>query len=106
MATTKLSGSPAKCQPRRGTCRLGGQEIDPARRTNASQRATRLNAGERMTFVSDGAVEARNAARELYGYDRTRALSTQPAAQTDATAQAFGQDDDITVITIQRAKDL
>jgi len=58
--------------------------------------------GDRLTFVSDGVVEARNAKGELFGFDRTRALSTKAAAEISDAARAFGQSDDITVVTICR----
>jgi hypothetical protein len=38
----------------------------------------------------------------LFGFERTAAASTQPAESIAKTAQAFGQDDDITVLTISR----
>ena len=62
-----------------------------------------LRPGDGLTFVSDGVVEARNASQEIYGFDRMRALSTQPAARIAETACAFGQEDDISVITIERS---
>jgi hypothetical protein len=55
-----------------------------------------------LTFVSDGVVEARNGQKELFGFDRVRALSARPAARIADAAQEFGQQDDITVVTIQR----
>ena len=39
---------------------------------------------------------------ELFGFDRTRALSTKGAAEISAAAKAFGQNDDITVVTVSR----
>ena len=63
---------------------------------------TELAPGDAVTFVSDGVVEARNADGELYGFERMCALSTESAAQIAETAQAFGQEDDISVITVQR----
>jgi serine phosphatase RsbU (regulator of sigma subunit) len=60
----------------------------------------RLNPGDRLTFVSDGVVEAQNKAGELLGFDRTRDLSRLPAAHIAHTARAFGQHDDITVVTV------
>jgi phosphoserine phosphatase RsbU/P len=60
-----------------------------------------LAPGDRLTLLSDGVVEARNAQGELFGFDRTRDLSTQSAEQIAAAAQAFGQEDDITVLTLQ-----
>ncbi len=58
--------------------------------------------GERFTFVSDGVVEAENAQRELFGFDRTRAISTKSALEIAEAAKAWGQNDDITVVTVRR----
>ena len=54
-----------------------------------------------LTFLSDGVVEAQSATGELFGFDRTRYLSTQSAEAIAQAAQAFGQEDDITVLTVQ-----
>jgi hypothetical protein len=62
-----------------------------------------LSAGESLLLVSDGVVEARNAEGELFGFERTRAISTQSAENIVRAAQAFGQDDDITVLTLTLA---
>ncbi len=62
-----------------------------------------LDPGDTLTFLSDGVVEARNATGELFGFDRTRAISTQSAEEIARTAQSFGQQDDITVLTLQFA---
>ena len=62
-----------------------------------------LAPGSRLTFYSDGVVEAQNAQRELLGFERGRELSTRPAASIVGAAQEFGQADDITVVTIERA---
>ncbi len=61
-----------------------------------------LKPGSRLTFYSDGVIEAQNAQHELLGFDRSRELSTQPAADIVRAAQAFGQSDDITVVAITR----
>ncbi len=63
-----------------------------------------LAVGDRLTLYTDGLLEARNTRGELYGFERLRALmSTRPDA-TGAMKAAiqFGQDDDITVLTITR----
>src|SRR6185437_6181456 len=57
-----------------------------------------LAPGETITFLSDGVVEARNHRGELFGFDRACALAAQSANQIAQTAEAFGQDDDITVV--------
>jgi hypothetical protein len=45
-------------------------------------------------------VEARNPAGELFGFDRTAPIVTQPAKQIANPAQQFGQEDNITVLTL------
>jgi hypothetical protein len=65
-----------------------------------AQSSHSLNAGDRLTVVSDGVVEARNLAGELFGFERTEALSTRTADQIAEAAEKFGQEDDITVLTL------
>jgi len=62
-----------------------------------------LEPGDRLTFVSDGVVEATNEKRELFGFARTQQISNQPATAIAETAQKFGQEDDITVVSVVRA---
>jgi hypothetical protein len=61
-----------------------------------------LAPGNRLTFYSDGVVEAQNAEGELFGFERGRAISTNPAAMIVEAAKEFGQSDDITVVAITR----
>ncbi len=61
-----------------------------------------LGASDRLTFLSDGVVEARDASGQLYGFERTKSISGQPAETIARTAQLFGQEDDITVLTVKR----
>jgi hypothetical protein len=60
-----------------------------------------LEPGDRLTFLSDGVVEAQSRSGELFGFDRTRAISREPASRIAETASAFGQYDDITVVTVE-----
>jgi serine phosphatase RsbU (regulator of sigma subunit) len=53
-------------------------------------------------LLTDGVVEARNGAGELFGFDRTAANASLTAEAIAQQAQAFGQDDDITVLTVAR----
>jgi phosphoserine phosphatase RsbU/P len=62
-----------------------------------------LAPGDTLTLLSDGVVEARDSSGKLFGFDGTRDISTQSAAAIASAAQAFGQEDDITVLTIARA---
>ena len=66
-----------------------------------SETTIRLAPGDRLTILTDGVVEAQNATGELFGFDRTRIISTQSAEAIAAAAQTHGQEDDITVLTVQ-----
>jgi hypothetical protein len=61
-----------------------------------------LASGDRVTFLTDGVVEATNGKGELFGFDRTRDISTRPANEIAEAAKAWGQNDDITVVTVGR----
>jgi phosphoserine phosphatase RsbU/P len=70
---------------------------------------THLSIGPSQCFalVTDGVVEATApATRELFGFERTRAISTQTASAIAEAACLFGrgapQADDITVLTVTR----
>jgi serine phosphatase RsbU (regulator of sigma subunit) len=66
--------------------------------------AVEIDDGHQFTLVSDGVVEARNHHGELYGFERlSQLMSERPSAEHVAnTAIDFGQDDDITVLTVTR----
>ena len=68
-----------------------------------STQTFQLAPGDRLTFLTDGVLEATNTARELYGFDRTRDISNQPAATIMDHVLTFGQEDDITILGIQFA---
>jgi len=61
-----------------------------------------LHPGDRLLLLSDGVVEARRPSGELFGFDRVHNLSNQSAFYIADAARAFGQDDDITVLTVRR----
>jgi hypothetical protein len=65
----------------------------------------RLREGDHFALYTDGLLEARNATGELYGFERLNILfGTYPTAlQATEEAVAFGQDDDITVLTLTRS---
>jgi sigma-B regulation protein RsbU (phosphoserine phosphatase) len=62
--------------------------------------------GDRLTFISDGAVEARNSKGELLGFERMAGLTGNRAEEIAEAAQQWGQEDDITVLTVARAPKL
>lgn len=55
-----------------------------------------------ITLVTDGVIEARGKAGELFGFERAQSISKDSADAIVQAAQEFGQDDDITVVTITR----
>ena len=61
-----------------------------------------LHPGDRILLMSDGVVEARQPSGELFGFDRVHNLSGQSAFYIADAAKAFGQEDDITVLTVRR----
>jgi hypothetical protein len=61
-----------------------------------------LHPGDRILLMSDGVVEARHASGELFGFDRVHNLSNQSAFYIADAAKTFGQEDDITVLTVRR----
>ena len=62
-----------------------------------------LAADEQLTLMTDGVIEARATDGELLGFDRVKAMTTQTADSIVQAAQDFGQDDDITVMTLRLA---
>ena len=56
----------------------------------------------KLTFVSDGVVEAANRHGELFGFERTRQISVHSAGEIAEAARAWGHNDDITVVTVRR----
>jgi Stage II sporulation protein E (SpoIIE) len=68
--------------------------------THYPEVSIQLPADAQLTLYTDGVVEARSRSGELFGFERAAALSTQPADVIAQTAQRFGQDDDITVLTV------
>jgi hypothetical protein len=76
--------------------------LGAAGESTASYEETRfhLEPGDTLTFLSDGVVEARSQSGELFGFERTRRLSVQPATEIAEAAQRFGQEDDITVLQL------
>jgi hypothetical protein len=81
-----------------GSLPLGAAEI-----IDFSSRNFTLEPGDRLTFLTDGVVEAMNPRNELFGFERARTISNQSAAAIAQHAQAFGQKDDITVLSIEFA---
>lgn len=65
-----------------------------------------LEALDQLTFISDGVVEATNANKELFGFERVQAISHQSAHAIAEAAKTFGQEDDISVLSVTLAANL
>ena len=77
-----------------------GLPLGLAAESNYAESTFQLRPPQQVTLVTDGVVEARDKAGALFGFERTALLSLQPAETIAQAAQAFGQDDDITVVTL------
>jgi serine phosphatase RsbU (regulator of sigma subunit) len=86
----------------RETTVVNGLPLGLAAEGGYSETAVRLTANQALTVLTDGVVEARNARGELFGFDRTAAISAEPAEEIARQAQQFGQEDDITVLSLKR----
>jgi serine phosphatase RsbU (regulator of sigma subunit) len=71
-----------------------------------AETTAQLMPGEQLTLLTDGVVEARDKSGALMGFERAAAISTEPAEAIATAAQAFGQDDDITVLSVTRTAGL
>ena len=80
----------------------GGLPLGLAADSVYKESAFQLETNSQLTLVTDGVVEARARSGELFGFERTSVASTQSAASIAQSALNFGQEDDITVVTILR----
>jgi hypothetical protein len=79
-----------------------GLPLGIAAETSYPESVFQLAQGEQLTLLSDGVVEARDKAGVLFGFDRTAAITSQSADQIAKAAEQFGQEDDITALTLAR----
>jgi hypothetical protein len=70
--------------------------------TTYTESKFQLGEDECLTLMTDGVIEARNKSGELFGFERTAAIATHEAEAIAKAAQDFGQEDDITVLTLTR----
>jgi hypothetical protein len=78
----------------------GSLPLGIAADTEYSVQTFMLNPGDRLTFMTDGVVEATNQSKELFGFERAREISVQNPSAIAQQAQSFGQEDDITVLGV------
>jgi serine phosphatase RsbU (regulator of sigma subunit) len=79
-----------------------GLPLGLAAETTYSESTFQLTPSQQLTLLTDGVVEARDKSGALFGFERTAAGSRESAEKVSQAAQAFGQDDDITVLTVDR----
>lgn len=82
----------------------GALPLGVSQNTSYMEREINTRPGDHLALYTDGLLEARNRTGELYGFARLGDLFSSPtnaAAATEA-AVSFGQDDDITVLTLTR----
>src|SRR3974390_584277 len=66
------------------------------------QATIHLKQKDRLVVITDGVIEAKNSKNELFGFNRARSISHLPASFILKGAEIFGQEDDITVLSISR----
>jgi serine phosphatase RsbU (regulator of sigma subunit) len=71
--------------------------------TTYAESTFQLSANQQLTLLTDGVIEARDKSGALYGFERAAALSVQTPEAIASAAQAFGQNDDITVLSLSYA---
>ena len=64
----------------------------------------RLAENDRLILLSDGILEAADAKGNLFGFERTKEMLSRAvsAAELATAAQVFGQQDDITILSLSR----
>jgi sigma-B regulation protein RsbU (phosphoserine phosphatase) len=78
-----------------------GLPLGIASESEYGETTLRLDPGSQVTLLSDGIVEARSPKGELFGFDRACGISKDSAPNIASAAQRFGQEDDITVLTLK-----
>ncbi|MGB6191095.1 MAG: PP2C family protein-serine/threonine phosphatase [Terracidiphilus sp.] len=79
---------------------VNGLPLGISASTTYAESRFRLVPRQQVTLVTDGVVEARSKTGALFGFERTASVSIQSAEAIAHAAQAFGQEDDITAVTL------
>jgi serine phosphatase RsbU (regulator of sigma subunit) len=82
----------------------GALPLGMTERADFSTMCFQLAEGDRLVMVSDGIAEATGPDGQLFGFERVHELvrTARSATEVASTAQSFGQEDDISVITVTR----
>lgn len=86
----------------------GALPLGMVKQAEFSRITFQLNEGDRLMVVSDGIAEAKDADGNLFSFERVHQLLRlgKSAAEIATAAQAFGQQDDISVISVTRTVSL
>ena len=98
------AGHPAPFLNKREVSLAGSLPLGVVASASYEETTLKLHEGDHFALYTDGLLEARSASGEIYSFDRLDALfATRPdAARATEAAINFGQDDDITVLTLTR----
>ena len=82
----------------------GALPLGMTERADFSTMRFQLAEGDRLVMVSDGIAEATGPDGQLFGFERVHELVRRARSATEvaSAAQSFGQEDDISVITVTR----
>ncbi len=81
---------------------MNGLPLGISAQAEYQETSLHLELGGTLMMLSDGVVEARDADGELFGFERMQQIAREPAEKVAEAAEAFGQEDDITVLTMER----
>lgn len=99
-----LAASPAFGQnDARKVPAAGGLPLGVAADSEWEETCVDLEPGSRIRFVPDGMSEATNAKGELFGIERTCAISSKALCEIAEASQTWGQEDDIMIVTVAYA---
>jgi hypothetical protein len=100
--TLASAGHPAPCVNGREVALAGSLPLGLTLGAEYEEVGIELQVGDYLAVYTDGLPEARSVSGELYGFDRLDKLfAMRPSAGEAAEAAVqFGQDDDITVVTL------
>jgi hypothetical protein len=86
----------------------GALPLGLTEKAQSSMMHFQLEKGDRLMLMSDGITEATDADGSLFGFERVNELmrTAKSVAEIAGAAQAFGQEDDISVISVTRTAGL
>ncbi len=81
----------------------GGLPLGLSAESRYPETTFHIKSGQQLMLLTDGVVEARDQHGVLFGFNRAAAMSRLDANQIADAAEQFGQEDDITVLTLALA---